>query len=105
MPATVTFSVKLAAPTNLTGTYAAGKATLGWADNSQREEGFTVYREVRSKGRVSLNKIADVGAGVTIYTEPMTTSSIYQVQAFNRTIGATSDYSNQVTVNPPKGRK
>jgi PKD repeat protein len=83
------------APTNLTASVSGRKVILKWADNSGNEQGFYIERAPKSTGVFA--RVAEVGANVRKYTQTVSVGTyLYRVQAFNRTTGRTSAYSNQV---------
>lgn len=72
---------------------------LAWADNSANESGFTVERGEKTKGSVTYIRIAEVGPGVTSFTETRPSGTYrYRVRAFNLGTGGVSEYSNVVQV-------
>ena len=83
------------APTSLTVSVSGRKVILKWVDNSGNEEGFYIERAPKSTGVFA--RVAEVGANVRKYTQTVSVGTyLYRVQAFNRTTGRTSAYSNQV---------
>jgi FtsP/CotA-like multicopper oxidase with cupredoxin domain len=86
----------VAAPTNLTGTLTVknrktSTVTLNWTDNSNNETGFLIQR-TNADGTNVVN--ATVGAGVSTFTQTVTSgvSYLYRVHAFSNT--TQSDWSN-----------
>ncbi|MGA8046879.1 MAG: multicopper oxidase domain-containing protein, partial [Dermatophilaceae bacterium] len=79
----------VAAPTNLTGTLTVknrktSTVNLSWTDNASNETGFLIQR-TNSDGSNVVN--ATVGAGVSTFTQTVTSgvAYIYRVHAFNAT--------------------
>jgi PKD repeat protein len=88
----------IAAPTSLTVSVSKTKAvTLKWADKSSNEEGFYIERAISSK-TPSYTKVGEVGANTVQFVQTVPSSTyLYRVQAFNKTTGKVSGYSNTVT--------
>jgi titin len=90
-----------AAPSNLTATaVSSSQINLSWADNSNNETQFKVYRSKNGRG---FKRIATVGANVTTYSNNglrASTRYYYRVRAQND--AGQSDYSNtaSATTNP-----
>jgi subtilisin family serine protease len=84
-----------AAPSNLTATAAsASQINLSWSDNANNESGFRIER-CQGSGCTSFSQIAEVGAGVTSYSNTglaASTTYVYRVLAYNS--GGASGYSN-----------
>jgi len=84
-----TVSDPVAAPTNLTGTIAVknrktSTVSLSWTDNAANETGFLIQR-TNPDGTNVVN--ATVGAGITTFTQTVTSgvSYLYRVHAFSDT--------------------
>lgn len=90
--------IKPAAPTNLAGTVHGTAVTLNWADTSDNELGFVVFRK-GGKGKISL--IGRVDPNVTTYTDSTATESAdqYMVMAYNQ--GGNSRPTNIVNLQIP----
>ena len=88
----------VAAPSALTASVSGKVVTLRWTDNASNEQGFYVERGVKpKKGNPTFSRVGQVGANVTTFSQsPGRGTYLYRVQAFNRTTGRTSAYSNQV---------
>jgi hypothetical protein len=75
-----------AAPINLTATVvSSSRIDLSWTDNSSNEDGYKIER-CQGSGCTSFGEIAQVGAGVTSYSNTGLLSSTqygYRVRAFN----------------------
>jgi hypothetical protein len=90
-----------AAPSSLVAV--AGSATrvaLSWKNNSSNESGFTIERSTNTGS--SWTQIAQVGAGVTTYTDTTVSknkSYSYRVRAYNAS--GYSAYSNVTAVTTP----
>jgi Subtilase family/Fibronectin type III domain len=84
-----------AAPSNLTATAAsASQINLSWTDNANNESGFRIER-CQGSGCTSFSQIAEVGAGVTSYSNTglaSGTTYVYRVRSYNA--GGNSTYSN-----------
>jgi len=92
---TWTFTVKPAAPSNLSAqTASCSEVNLYWDDNSGNEEGYKIYRDGSYVGQVGANTTSyqDTGLGEN-------TSYSYHVKAFRGSIE--SDASNTVNVTTP----
>jgi hypothetical protein len=88
----------ITAPSNLTTTASNKVVTLKWLDKSNNEEGFYVERALNSK-KPSYQRVAEVSANTTQLSETVTPATyIYRIQAFNKTTGSASPYSNTSTV-------
>jgi hypothetical protein len=87
-----------AAPSGLVAvSTSATSVSLSWHDNSSNENGFYIARSTNN-GK-SWTQIAQVGAGVTIYTDTSVSARktySYRVRAYNGS--GTSAYSNVATV-------
>ncbi|MGR8940826.1 MAG: Ig-like domain-containing protein [Gammaproteobacteria bacterium] len=98
----ITISVQagqLAAPESLTGSLQGSTVNLNWADVSAQEEGFYIERGIKAKGVISYTRVGEVPANATSYFENLTSDVVYyRAQAFNRTTGKTSAYSNVAEV-------
>jgi PKD repeat protein len=90
-PATVVIN----APSNLTASNASRTVTLHWTDNSNNEAGFYIERAL-SGG--TFTRVGQVAANKAKFSQSVAKGTyIYRVQAFGSG-GATSPYSNQVTI-------
>jgi hypothetical protein len=91
-------SVGPAAPTNLTATPGSTSSiNLAWTDNSDNETGFKIER-CQGSGCSNFSQIAQVGAGVTSYSNTGLSSGtnyVYRVRAYNSV--SNSSYSNTAT--------
>ena len=89
------FTVRPAAPTNLTASApSCGQANLAWSDNSGNEEGYKIYR--------GGSLIATLGSGITSYQNTGligNTAYSYTVKAYRGSIE--SDVSNTANVTTP----
>lgn len=90
---------QLAAPSNLVQLIATKEAlvNLQWADNSQNEIGFKVYRSTQNS-TTGFVEVANLGVNSTNFIDNNTENGktyYYKVQAFNREIS--SSYSNTLT--------
>ena len=96
--------VKPAAPELTSATAGATDVVLTWADNSDNEDGFKVYR--RKSTETSWTEIASEGAGVKSYTDTAATNTtyIYMVSAYNSGGEANSNELKATTgtVTPPE---
>jgi fibronectin type 3 domain-containing protein/lysophospholipase L1-like esterase len=85
-----------AAPTNLSATVVNQQIDLSWTDNSSNEVGFRVERRSGASG--AWGQIADLGAGVTSYSDTAAapgTTYWYRVYAYG--LGAPSGFSDQAS--------
>nr|WP_321401438.1 DNRLRE domain-containing protein [uncultured Desulfobacter sp.] len=88
------------APSNLSAHLDGFDVTLTWEDNSDNEEGFTIYQEIEGGGFSVLDQVGpDVHTFEVKALEPLATWS-FQVTAFNS--NAESDASNTVNVHIPE---
>ncbi len=88
----------ITAPSNLSTTASNKVVTLKWSDNSNNEEGFYIERALNSK-KPAYQRVAEVSANTTQLSEARTAATyIYRIQAFNKTTGSVSPYSNTSTV-------
>src|SRR5262249_25799911 len=81
----------------------ATKVTLTWQDNSSNESGFRIQRS--SNGGGSGTQIAQVGAGVTTYTDTTVSknkSYSYRVCVYNAS-GNSADRNAAAVMTPAKG--
>ncbi len=86
------------APSNLTGASSNKVVTLKWADKSTNEEGFYIERALSSKKPV-YQRVGEVAFNATQFNQTVTAATyLYRVQAFNKTNGKLSSYSNSVTI-------
>ncbi len=85
------------APSNLVASAtSASQVSLSWADNSNNETGFNIYRKTGSGGTYA--RISQVGAGVTSYANAglvSATTYFYRVRAVNS--AGSSAYSNEAS--------
>ena len=92
----------LTAPSSLTAKAVTGGVKLTWADKSGNETGFAVERALKNKnGTIGIfARIATTGANAITYTNLFSTSGTYyyRVKAVNATTGASSAYSNTVSI-------
>lgn len=90
------------APTNLTATAGSSSAiNLAWTDNSSNENGFKIER-CQGSGCSSYSQIAQVGQGVTTYSNTgvsANTTYQYRVRAYTGTTN--SSFSNLASVTTP----
>jgi len=92
---TWTFTVKPAAPSNLSAqTASCSQVNLYWTDNSGNEEGYKIYRNGSYVGQVGMNATSYQDTGLS-----ENTSYSYYVKAFRGSIE--SDASNTVNVITP----
>ncbi|WP_347244391.1 pre-peptidase C-terminal domain-containing protein [Thermogutta sp.] len=92
---TWTFTVKPAAPSNLSAqTASCSQVDLYWVDNSGNEEGYRIFRNGSYVGQVGMNSTSYQDAGLS-----GNTSYSYYVKAFRD--GIESDPSNTVNVTTP----
>lgn len=92
------------APSNLVAPLSGqNSVALAWQDNSSDEQGFKAERQVNAG---AFSQIAQVGAGVTAYTDPNLAQGSYgyRVRAFNAV--GNSAYSNivPITISPVLGK-
>jgi murein DD-endopeptidase MepM/ murein hydrolase activator NlpD len=92
---TWTFTVKPAAPSNLSAqTASCSQVNLYWTDNSGNEEGYKIYRNGSYVGQVGMNATSYQDTGLN-----GNTSYSYYVRAFRGSIE--SDTSNTVNITTP----
>ena len=92
---TWTFTVKPAAPSNLSAqTASCSQINLYWTDNSGNEEGYKIYRNGSYVGQVGMNATSYQDTGLN-----GNTSYSYYVRAFRGSIE--SDASNTVNITTP----
>ncbi|MGB9873219.1 MAG: peptidoglycan DD-metalloendopeptidase family protein, partial [Anaerolineae bacterium] len=92
---TWTFTVKPAAPSNLSAqTASCNQVNLYWTDNSGNEEGYKVYRNGSYVGQVGMNSTNYQDTGLS-----ENTTYSYYVKAFRGSIE--SDVSNTVNITTP----
>lgn len=92
---TWTFTVKPAAPSNLSAqATSCNQVTLYWTDNSGNEEGYKIYRNGSYVGQVGMNATSYQDTGLS-----ENTTYSYYVRAFRGSIE--SDTSNTVNVTTP----
>jgi FtsP/CotA-like multicopper oxidase with cupredoxin domain len=92
--------VPLAAPTDLTATYAFAAITLSWTDNTGTENGFAIERAV---GAGAFAPLTTVAANVTTFVDTTivrNTTYSYRVQATSATLSP-SAWSNTAQVVTP----
>ena len=85
----------------------AASLQVGWIDNSENEDGFSIERKLQSNGTYAV--IATVGPNVTSYTDSSlanSTAYCYRVNAFNS--AGNSAYTNEAcgttsSTTPPPG--
>ncbi|MDI9643632.1 MAG: PKD domain-containing protein [Candidatus Verstraetearchaeota archaeon] len=88
------------APTELVASGNSYNVRLVWKDNSNNEDGFYIERGTKVKNAYVYQRIATVGANTTSYVDTTAGQGTYQyrVQAFNKSLGVVSEYSNSVTI-------
>ena len=88
-----------AAPSGLSASAAGGNVNLAWTDNSNNEDGFRIER-CQGFFCSNFSQIAQVGAGITSYTDTSVSGGFnlysYRVRAFNA--AGNSGYSNTSSV-------
>lgn len=92
---TWTFTVKPAAPSNLSAqTASCSQINLYWTDNSGKEEGYRIYRNGSPVGQVGMNSTNYQNTGLN-----ENTNYSYYVRAYRGSIE--SDSSNPVSISTP----
>ena len=99
----------LTQPTNLSARISGRTVILSWRDNTSLEDGYSIERGTKRKGKVSYSEIDKTTENATTFSDSGLTSGTfyYRVRAFINITSEYSDYSNEVSIRlgRVKGRK
>ena len=86
-------------PLNLAASAAGAEVTLTWTDRSINEDGFSVERAEKVRGKYRYEEVGQVAANVTTFIEFLPAGTYkYRVRGFNASLGTFSDYSGELLV-------
>jgi PKD repeat protein len=89
----------LVAPSGLKAVGGKSKATLTWVRNPNNGTGFYIEKGSKTRNGVSYSRIATITGDVSTYTDNTGSGTYYyRIQAYNSNTGASSAYSNAVSV-------
>ena len=87
----------LNAPSSLRAAFSGRTVTLSWSHSGDNEDGFTIERAVKVRGKYNFSPVGSVGANVTSYVKTVAKGTYkYRVQAYQG--NTQSGYSNEVSV-------
>lgn len=85
------------APSSLSGTVAGNTVTLGWADNSNCEEGVQIQYGIKSKAVTKWYEWANVGADATGYSGAIGNGTYrFRIRAYKDSGASSTAWSNEI---------